>query len=754
MNMLKRIGAIVCAIALIASVAVFESGSALAYTGGGKAGSGQIVDWGCDMSYYNTSGGTNYGLVDFQRMYNDGCHYVILRIGYEGSSSHTDTMDTTFVKLYNMARQVPGMGVGLYFYGLATTYAGAKQDAQWVMSKIEANNMYFEYPIYYDVEDSGQTALGNSAMTQLCLGWAETLEAGGYFPGVYGGGSQCINKLASSYTNKYDVWYALVKSSYVGAQYDPRTTTSYSTYCGMWQYKWYNTTANTPQYDGAWAKDSHGYFLDCDVAYKDYPAIITSQGLNNCTGGTLTSATKLGTYKVTASSLNVRAGTSTDYDVVDSLLKDDVVVVSELASNGWGKVVTPSGKTGWCSITSYGTYIGIDALGYTVGGGFGNASYSYKNDGSLQITNTSSATAAVDLTLPLSIGTATTPYINCQFTPSSGGYYFGITQAGSGYFMMRDCQSGDQLVKEDSAPFMTGTEKLQIKVSDWWKPDDDYRINTVRIYLQAGTSLTVNYFYFAADGDVVTSEAYNTHKTTTINTITLFDPAKISNISVNRSGGYSYNSGTLTVTADTDKGYEVAIDLNKTYRPEELPNLLINVQATTSFNVAVQVTTKNGDAWFTLGDDFFPSFGLSKSTTAIPAMNKTAALYFLGCYTWNSSLPTDGNSTIKRIKVTAGGQGSVTLSALQMAEDDVIRTFADGVQKSEHTDEVVTPVYKKGDIDNDGMVSTGDVRTILQSVIYNGTLDAAQTAAADYDGNGVVDTADVRRILAVITMTA
>ena len=52
---------------------------------------------------------------------------------------------------------------------------------------------------------------------------------------------------------------------------------------------------------------------------------------------------------VTATSLNVRSGASTSYSVITKLSKGTVVDVIESASNGWKKIKTSGGTTGWVS---------------------------------------------------------------------------------------------------------------------------------------------------------------------------------------------------------------------------------------------------------------------------------------------------------------------------------------------------------------------------------------------------------------------
>lgn len=270
MKLFKRFTMLCLVLAMLITPVLSMYLEAAAIAGGGVASSSYRA-YGADLSFWNVGGSSlNYSLVDFAKMKADGCEFVILRLGYEGSSSRTNTLDTAFVEFYNRARAA-GMPLGVYFYSLATTYNGAVEDANWVADKIEQYGMYFEYPIYYDVEDSAQTSLGSSAMENLCLGWCETLEARGYFPAIYGGGSQVIDKLSNTFKSKYDLWYPRVKVNGHGTQYDP-TAHDWSYYCNMWQYAWYDY-----EYDGIGLD-----MLDVNVCYKDYPTIMKTYGYNNC----------------------------------------------------------------------------------------------------------------------------------------------------------------------------------------------------------------------------------------------------------------------------------------------------------------------------------------------------------------------------------------------------------------------------------------------------------------------------------------
>jgi len=230
---------------------------------------------GVDLSVWNVGGSSvmDYTAVDFAKMKADGCDFAILRMGFEGSKTKEDTLDLAFIEYYNRARAA-GMKLGAYFFSRATTYEGAKQDAEWAISVIEENNMYFEYPICYDVEADVHYAMGDSALNTLCFGWCETMEANGYYPAVYIN-KQLYPKLTSDFKGKYDVWYRYILSdNEFATQYNPATL-NISSQCSLWQYTMYQ------RFDGCSYKYTGQNQVDGNVSYKDYASIMAANNYNN-----------------------------------------------------------------------------------------------------------------------------------------------------------------------------------------------------------------------------------------------------------------------------------------------------------------------------------------------------------------------------------------------------------------------------------------------------------------------------------------
>ncbi|MBR3811311.1 MAG: CHAP domain-containing protein [Agathobacter sp.] len=263
----------------------FDYGGAI--PGAGLQGYSADVHYGCDMSFYNvgdssysasnpTDSGADYTAVDFAKMKADGCDFVILRLGSADSTGIY--YDPHFVKLYNMAREA-GMHIGVYFYSMAYSKAEAIEEAEFVIDVIEDHGMYFEYPIYIDIEESGQLALGMTTLSDMVNGWCETLIDAGYFPGIYGN-LNLYDLLSDQVKTDYDFWMAWVSSATGTSTYSPQNGYNLSAGhsnisdfdgCSMWQYSFYGYN-----YDGAYLD-----LLDVNVSYKDYPAIMEAGGYNN-----------------------------------------------------------------------------------------------------------------------------------------------------------------------------------------------------------------------------------------------------------------------------------------------------------------------------------------------------------------------------------------------------------------------------------------------------------------------------------------
>ena len=178
----------------------------------------QIKDKGMDISVWQG----NISKANFEKAKAAGIKFVILRVGYTGSSSKKPTIDSTFENNYANAIAA-GLPVGIYYYSLATTTSMAKQEADFVISKLKGKKI--TYPVYIDMEDpTYQGKQSKSTLAAVCDTFCNTISAAGYKPGVYAS-LNWFNSKIGNITAPHTKWVAQYykECQYQGA-YD------------MWQY--------------------------------------------------------------------------------------------------------------------------------------------------------------------------------------------------------------------------------------------------------------------------------------------------------------------------------------------------------------------------------------------------------------------------------------------------------------------------------------------------------------------------------------
>ena len=206
-----------------------------------------------DVSYHQ-------GAIDFWKMKNAGVEGVILRCGYTGyGSAKTKQKDVRFEEYYKGAREA-GLPVGVYWYSCASTEAEAIEEAKLTLEYIEGKQL--DYPVFFDSEDTHwQRPLSVAELSRVAKAFCETIENAGYYAGIYASTSWLNSEVDMSFLKNYDVWvahYGVSKPSYKGNY-------------GMWQHsskgsgKVYGTSSE---------------YVDMNLCYKDYPAIIKKAGLN------------------------------------------------------------------------------------------------------------------------------------------------------------------------------------------------------------------------------------------------------------------------------------------------------------------------------------------------------------------------------------------------------------------------------------------------------------------------------------------
>ena len=171
--------------------------------------------------------------------------FVILRAGI-GQGGR----DSVYESYYSKCKEI-GMPVGAYWYSKATTIKAAQQEANYFLQRLKGKK--FEYPIYYDVEESSIFNTGKTNVSNMLKAFCTILEENGYYCGIYSSKNFLENYFTSEVLNRYDIWLAHYTSS-----------TSYKGHL-MWQFC----------EDGR-LKGKPG---DCDLnyCYYDYPTLIKTK---------------------------------------------------------------------------------------------------------------------------------------------------------------------------------------------------------------------------------------------------------------------------------------------------------------------------------------------------------------------------------------------------------------------------------------------------------------------------------------------
>ncbi len=191
------------------------------------------------------------GKIDWPLVKSDGIQFAMIRSTFGwGNGSKDFLFDTN----YENAKKV-GIPVGTYHYSYARTPEEAVKEAEYCHSVIKGKT--FEYPIAYDMEESGVASLGKEKVSAIAKAFCEKMQSYGYYVCIYANKHWLENYFDDEIFEKYDIWLA----------------------------QW----ADKPCFDktyGIWQKSSKGKvsgisgYVDLDEAYKCYPSIMKYNGLN------------------------------------------------------------------------------------------------------------------------------------------------------------------------------------------------------------------------------------------------------------------------------------------------------------------------------------------------------------------------------------------------------------------------------------------------------------------------------------------
>lgn len=189
------------------------------------------------------------GAIDWSKV-NTG--FVMIRAGYGRELSQKDKF---FETNYSGCKS-RGIPCGVYWYSYAVTPEEAKKEANVCLEVIKGKK--FEFPVYFDIEESKTLALGIEKCSAIAEAFLDTIEKAGFWAGIYSSKSHLENYISPQIRSRYAVWVA-----HYGV-----TKTNYSGSFGIWQ------KSNTGAVAGI-----HGN-VDLDECYVNYPEEVKAAGLN------------------------------------------------------------------------------------------------------------------------------------------------------------------------------------------------------------------------------------------------------------------------------------------------------------------------------------------------------------------------------------------------------------------------------------------------------------------------------------------
>lgn len=171
---------------------------------------------GIDVSRYQ-------GDIDYEKVKNAGCEFVMMRIGVQSGFKKDVSIDSYYLKNIEKAKKA-GLKVGVYLYSTAVSDKIAKEQAEWVIKTL--NGTELDFPIAFDWENwqyIREYEISLYDLSSAYLTFANYIEEHGYKAMLYGSKYYLENMWMDK--GDYPVWLA---------HYTQKT--SYASDYIMWQF--------------------------------------------------------------------------------------------------------------------------------------------------------------------------------------------------------------------------------------------------------------------------------------------------------------------------------------------------------------------------------------------------------------------------------------------------------------------------------------------------------------------------------------
>ena len=176
-----------------------------------------------------------------------GVDYAIIRCGFGKTG-----IDKYFT--INMEEAAAaGVIIGVYFYSYATDYDSAVTEAKHCIDLIEDYRDIIKLPVFYDVEEERNIP----RITDVCMGFINTMNYYGYNCGVYTSGSW------------YSAYFKDISTDYIWLAYwgsDDGIPHTKPDYCDIWQFTSKGSVSGVGN-----------RCVDCDIVYNNDMRLLINQ---------------------------------------------------------------------------------------------------------------------------------------------------------------------------------------------------------------------------------------------------------------------------------------------------------------------------------------------------------------------------------------------------------------------------------------------------------------------------------------------
>ena len=207
------------------------------------------ASFGIDVSKYQ-------GNIDFDKLVNSKrVDFIISRAGYYSETRKKFIVDETFSRNYQESKK-RNLPIGSYIYSYALNKEDAINEANQLINYFKSiNATKLDLPVFIDIEDSSQSGLSKSQITEICLAYGEQMKKAGYKTGIYASKYWYMTKIDIS---KLPADYCLWVASYGNNDGTiPDNVYQYKEKHDIWQY---TSTGNIPGINGN---------VDMNISYKN-----------------------------------------------------------------------------------------------------------------------------------------------------------------------------------------------------------------------------------------------------------------------------------------------------------------------------------------------------------------------------------------------------------------------------------------------------------------------------------------------------